>query len=66
MAGSFKDAMRKSGLASEAPTPAPTPKAKPGATSFREELSDDESLPPRFDAPALTVARVESSTPKPK
>ncbi len=52
MAGSFEDALRKSGLAPvEAPKPA---KPKPGNKGYLEELSDDESLPPRFDAPALT------------
>ena len=59
MAGSFKDALRKSGLAPEPPRP-PTGKA---ARVPQEELSDDESLPPRFEAPALT--RTSGSPPPP-
>jgi hypothetical protein len=49
MAGSMKDALRKRGLVPEEPKPAP------GRTNrFREELPDDESLPPPFEAPAST------------
>jgi hypothetical protein len=58
MAGSMKDALRKSGLAPKEP-----PKERP-SKGFREELSEDESLPPLFDAPALTVPR--SDPPKPR
>lgn len=58
MAGSMKDALRKSGLAPKEPV-----KERPSKT-FREELPDDETLPPLFDAPALTVPR--SDPPKPR
>jgi hypothetical protein len=51
MAGSMKDALRKSGLV--APKPPPVKPAK----GYREELPEDESLPPLFDAPALTVPK---------
>jgi hypothetical protein len=54
MAGSMKDALRKSGLAPAAPPKQQSSTHAP--KNFREELSDDESLPPRFDAPALTKA----------
>jgi hypothetical protein len=50
MASSFKDALKKSGLAAAEPTPPAAPAARPP----QEELPDDESLPPRWDAPALT------------
>ena len=59
MAGSMKDALRKSGLAPAAPAKAPH------AKTFREELSDDESLPPLFDKPALTVPKVDPPSPPP-
>jgi hypothetical protein len=49
MAGSMKDALRKAGLAPEAPPP------KRASKEFREELPDDESLPPLFEAPAPNV-----------
>jgi hypothetical protein len=58
MAGSMKDALRKSGLAPEAPAKVPP------AKTFREELPDDETLPPLFDAPALTVPK--SDPPRPR
>jgi hypothetical protein len=51
MALSMKDALRKAGLAPPAEPP------RRIAKEFREELPDDETLPPRFEAPALTVAR---------
>lgn len=47
----MKDALRKSGLV--APKPPPVKPAK----GYREELPEDESLPPLFDAPALTVPK---------
>lgn len=50
MPGSMKDALRRAGLAKQEPAPRKISK------EFREELPDDESLPPRFDAPAITVA----------
>ncbi|HTE52633.1 MAG TPA: hypothetical protein VK698_17395 [Kofleriaceae bacterium] len=50
MAGSMKDALRRVGLVPEGPAPGRISK------KFREELSEDESLPPPFDAPAITVA----------
>lgn len=46
----MKDALKRAGLAKEEPAPRKISK------QFREELSDDESLPPRFEAPAMTVA----------
>ncbi len=49
MAGSMKDALRKSGIVPDEPSP-PTRPAK----GFREELPDDETLPPLFDPPAST------------
>jgi len=61
MAGSMKDALRRAGLAAPAPPPASTRRAK----TFREELSDDETLPPPFEAPALTVARIDSPSETP-
>jgi hypothetical protein len=51
MSGSMKDALRKAGLA-----PPAAPPSRP-SKQFREELPDDETLPPLFEAPALTVAR---------
>jgi hypothetical protein len=59
MAGSMKDALRRSGLAPEEPKPAPNKGNK-----FREELPDDESLPPRFDPPAST--KLHPTPPGPK
>lgn len=59
MAGSMKDALRKSGLAPPAPAKAPP------ARTFREELSEDESLPPLFEKPALTVPTIEPPSPPP-
>jgi hypothetical protein len=49
MAGSMKDALRKSGLVPEEPKP-PARRAK----EFLEELPDDETLPPLFEPPAST------------
>jgi hypothetical protein len=46
----MKDALKRAGLAKQEPAPRKISK------NFREELSDDESLPPRFEAPAMTVA----------
>jgi hypothetical protein len=46
MAGSLKDALRRIGLAPQAPTP------RRVAKEFREELPDDETLPPLFERPA--------------
>ena len=48
MPGSMKDALRKAGLVPVEPKP-----ARP-AKEFREELPDDKTLPPLFDAPAST------------
>jgi hypothetical protein len=50
MAGTMKDALRRAGLAPEGPKPRRISK------KFLEELSDDETLPPLFEAPAVTVA----------
>lgn len=60
MAGSLKDALKKSGLVPEEPKPAKGPKG------FREELPDDESLPPLFDAPASTKLHPTPAAPKKK
>jgi hypothetical protein len=53
VAGSMKDALEKSGMA-----PPEEPKAKPPTKreqkEWREPLPDDETLPPLFEAPALT------------
>jgi hypothetical protein len=59
MAGSMKDALRKSGLVREEPKPAGKPSNK-----FREELPDDETLPPLFDPPAST--KLHPTPPRPK
>ena len=58
MASSLKDALKKSGLA---PADAPRPRAPKG---WREELPDDESLPPPFEAPAITTAVDPADRPK--
>jgi len=42
----MKDALRRAGLAPEAPAPVRPSK------EFAEELPDDESLPPLFERPA--------------
>lgn len=57
----MKDALKRAGLAKQEPAPRKISK------EFREELSDDESLPPRFEAPAMTVAVPlgEASPPRP-
>jgi len=53
VAGSLKDALAKSGL-----TPPEAPREKVETRrdklKWREPLPDDESLPPLFEAPALT------------
>ena len=59
MAGSMKDALRKSGLVQEEAKPAGKPSNK-----FREELPDDETLPPLFDPPAST--KLQPTPPRPK
>lgn len=46
MAGSMKDALRKAGLAPEAPAP------RRPSKEFREELTDDETPLPLFEKPA--------------
>ena len=51
MASSIKDALEKSGLATPDP---PKPKAKREKPKWREPLPEDETLPPLFEAPALT------------
>ncbi len=56
----MKDALKKSGL-----VPAEPKAAKP-AKGFREELPDDESLPPLFDAPASTKLHPTPAAPKKK
>jgi hypothetical protein len=74
MSGTLGDAMKKAGVV----TPE-TPETKPeddGKTSrqarkdkkkWNEELSDDETLPPRFDAPAVTKVKETPKVPsKPK
>jgi hypothetical protein len=50
MADSIKDALRKLGLVPEAPAPRRVSK------KFLEELPDDETLPPLFEAPAPNAA----------
>ncbi len=58
MAGSMKDALRRAGLAPPAPPP---PK------QHREELPDDETLPPLFEKPApKSPPHFEPSRPAPK
>ena len=57
----MKDALTKSGLVPEAPKPAKGP-----AKGFREELPDDESLPPPFEAPASTKLHPTPAAPKKK
>jgi hypothetical protein len=61
MAGSLKDALKKSGLVPEEPKP-----AKGRAKGYREELPDDESLPPLFDPPASTKLHPTPAAPKKK
>lgn len=61
MAGSMKDALRKSGLTPDEPKQA---RAKKKFLERLEELPDDQSLPPPFEAPALTEARVDPLPPK--
>ncbi len=56
----MKDALRKSGLAP------PEEKARGRAKQFREELPDDETLPPLFDPPASTKLHPTPPGPKPK
>jgi len=61
MAGSMKDALRKAGLAPEAPAPQRPSK------EFREELPDDETLPPLFEKPAPKAPpHFEPTRPTPK
>lgn len=60
MAGSLKDALKKSGLVAE------EPKEKRPAKGFREELPDDETLPPLFDPPASTKLHPTPAAPKKK
>jgi hypothetical protein len=59
MAGSMKDALNRSGLVPAEPKP-----AAPKGNKFREELPDDESLPPPFEAPAST--KLHPTPPRPK
>jgi hypothetical protein len=54
----MKDALRKSGLVPVEPKP-----ATKRANKFREELSDDETLPPLFDPPAST--KLHPTPPRP-
>jgi hypothetical protein len=64
VAGSLKEALAKSGL-----TPAESPKKKSEIRrekqKWREPLPEDESLPPLFEAPALTKP-IESKPPAKK
>jgi hypothetical protein len=65
VAGSLKDALAKSGLTpAEPPKPAP-PKGKE-KREWLEPLSEDETLPPLFDAPALTKPIESKPTTKKK
>ena len=60
MAGSFKDALSKSGLvAPEAPAPKPVPKSKVEWKEALPEPGSDEERKPYipFDAPALTKTK---------
>ena len=59
MADSIKDALEKSGLA----VPEPKPPQR-DAKKWREELPDDETLPPLFDAPALIKPTERPPAPK--
>ncbi len=54
MAGSLKDALEKSGLAPGAGKDKPKPQTAAEKRKWREPLPDDETLPPLFEAPALT------------
>ncbi len=56
----MKDALKRAGLAKQEPAPRKISK------EFREELSDDESLPPRFEGPAMTVALPLGETAPPR
>jgi hypothetical protein len=56
----MKDALKRAGLAKQEPAPRKISK------EFREELSDDESLPPRFEGPAMTVAMPLGETAPPR
>jgi hypothetical protein len=49
MSDSLKDQMAKAGL-----VPAEPPKTPADKKKWKEELPEDETLPPLFDAPALT------------
>jgi len=49
MAGSIKDGLRRLGLAPEAPAPRRISK------DILEELPEDQTLPPLFEAPAQNV-----------
>jgi hypothetical protein len=61
MAGSMKDALRKAGPAPQAPAPQRPSK------EFREELPDDETLPPLFEKPAPKAPpHFEPTRPTPK
>ncbi len=59
MAGSFKDAFRKIGAAPAAP-----PKPKLETKKWLNELPDDVTFPPPFEAPALL--KPTEPPPKPK
>ena len=60
MAGSsIKDALRRAGLAPEAPAP------RRIAKEFLEELSDDETPLPLFEAPAKNVPPPHFEPPRP-
>jgi hypothetical protein len=61
MAGSMKDELAKSGLIPPEPVKPPLEKKE-----WLEELPDDESLPPPFDAPALTKPTGSAPPPKKK
>lgn len=61
MAGSMKDALRKSGIVPEEPKPPAR-----GAKGFREELPDDETLPPLFEPPASTKLHPRAPVPTKK
>jgi hypothetical protein len=65
MPGSMKDALTRSGLAAPEET-AEKPKTGKKKPDWAEPLSDDESLPPLFDAPALTKPVESKPSTKPK
>lgn len=61
MAGSLKDALRKSGLAAPEPVDPKPPSASPAKPEWLHELPSEDSRAPYmpFDAPAVTKVKVK-------